>query len=109
MTTTMNQRNDNARGVIFDFDGTLADTLVDIADALNQILGEFGIPPAPILSVRHAIGEGLPRLLHRLTGVDDDDLIATMVDRYRPVYTSTMLRQTRLYPKVDTLLDGSVC
>jgi len=106
MMKTANPSHDKTHGVIFDFDGTLADTLVDIADALNQILGEFEIPPAPIQRVRQAIGHGLPELLRRLASVDDDDLIASMVDRYRPIYTSTMLRQTRLYPRVDTLLDA---
>jgi len=92
--------------IIFDLDGTLADTLDDITDAVNELLGAIGRPLVKTDDMRGLIGEGLPILIQRASGISDSDVIAELVDRYRPVYTSRMLRKTRLYPGIEGLLDA---
>jgi phosphoglycolate phosphatase len=50
------------RCIIFDCDGTLLDTLEDIASAMNQSLALYGFPPAPLEKFRDMVGWGIFRL-----------------------------------------------
>lgn len=50
-------------GVIFDLDGTLLDTLEDLADAVNVALGQFGYPERSLEEVRCFVGNGAARLI----------------------------------------------
>ena len=54
------------KGVIFDLDGTLLDTLEDLADAANATLTHFGFPVHPVDSYRYFVGEGLKTLTQRI-------------------------------------------
>lgn len=49
--------------VVFDMDGTLLDTLEDLADAVNYALREMGMPERTIEEVRHFVGNGVKRLI----------------------------------------------
>jgi phosphoglycolate phosphatase len=51
--------------VVFDLDGTLADTVLDLAAALNHTLAELDLPPHPPGAVRGMVGGGLGKLLDR--------------------------------------------
>lgn len=55
----------SVRAVLFDLDGTLGDTAVDIASALNRALVEQGLPRLPAAQVRALIGRGVPTLVER--------------------------------------------
>ncbi|HDK43077.1 MAG TPA: HAD family hydrolase, partial [Desulfobacteraceae bacterium] len=48
------------RAVIFDLDGTLLDTLDDLADAANRVLADAGLPVHPRNAYRYFVGNGLP-------------------------------------------------
>ena len=67
------------RAVLIDLDGTLVDTLVEIAAAANAMLVEAGLDPVPDRIVAEAIGEGAPMLVERLVGRDQ-------VAQWLPVY-----------------------
>ncbi len=54
------------RRVVFDLDGTLLDTLPDIAGVANRVLVEEGLPPLPETTVRTFIGNGVPVLVARM-------------------------------------------
>jgi phosphoglycolate phosphatase len=61
-------------GVAIDLDGTLLDTLPDIAEAARRMLRELGLPPAQDGAVRAYVGNGIPRLVKRLlTGARDGE------------------------------------
>jgi phosphoglycolate phosphatase len=95
-------------GVIFDFDGTLVDTLPDLTDAVNAGLEAFGLPTAPAERVRTWIGEGLPLLCRRAAGDAADvpiDEMATVVTRH---YRAHRLDKTKLFPGMPELLDALV-
>ena len=94
------------RGVIFDFDGTLAHTLDDIASAVNEVLVQFRFAPLDVDAIRAMIGNGLAILLQRASGSDDSAIVGAMVHQYRPVYLANMLSATRLYDGVASMLDG---
>ena len=51
--------------VIFDLDGTLLDTLEDIADAANAMLERHGFPQHPLDDYRYFIGDGVQTLIAR--------------------------------------------
>ena len=61
-----------ARGVLIDLDGTLLDTVPDLAAAVNAMLADFGRPPLPTAQVAAYVGKGADVLVHRsLTGALD--------------------------------------
>ncbi len=93
-------------GVIFDFDGTLAHTLDDIASAVNEVLVQFRFAALDVGAIRAMIGNGLAVLLQRASGSEDSAIVGAMVEQYRPVYLANMLGATRLYDGVASMLDG---
>ncbi len=93
------------RAVVFDLDGTLADTLEDITNAMNEVLVEIGHSTVTVDRMRGLVGEGLAVLIERATGITDADKVASLVKRYRPAYASRMLQHTRLYPGIEAALD----
>lgn len=88
------------RLVIFDFDGTLADSSRDIATALNQTLREAGLKEVPGSDVRAWIGNGVVALLERAIGAGDrsPQRIAALYNRFRVHYDRCCLDTTTLYP-----------
>jgi len=107
-TQTSLEARQTRLGVIFDLDGTLVDTLDDITSSLNAAFASLGLPPRPRERVRALIGEGLRNLLRRASGIEDHDVIAALVSRYREVYPGRLLENTRLYPGIDRMLDALV-
>jgi len=93
-------------GLIFDLDGTLIDTLDDIADSLNLVLEESGSARLSRMHVRSIIGEGLTNLIRRASGVDRQEELARLVSRYRTIYRERMFLHTRPYPGIADVLDA---
>ena len=58
------------KAVLFDLDGTLLDTIEDLADSLNHILAEYGLPVHSMAEVRQFVGNGIPKLLERAVSPD---------------------------------------
>lgn len=87
----------DCKAVIFDLDGTLVDTLEDLADAINFGLTKFGLAAQPVESCRKMIGDGVGTFVERALPPDKQDLadkvLAVMTNRYRKNY----LNHTRLY------------
>ena len=52
-------------GILFDLDGTLLNTLEDLADGLNHTLGQFGYPVRTLEEVRRFVGNGAAKLIQR--------------------------------------------
>ena len=95
--------------VMFDLDGTLVDSVPDLAAAVDQMLAQQGRPPAGIERVRHWVGNGSPILVRRaLAGsidhaaVDDDDA-ARALDDFLQAYSGSHAATT-VYPGVKSLL-----
>ncbi len=106
MTTSDTETRQPLCGVIFDLDGTLADTLEDITDAMNAVLAEVDRKPISLSKVRSLVGQGLVDLLKGAFDTDDDAFARDVVERYRPLYAECMLVKTRLYPGVADMLDA---
>jgi phosphoglycolate phosphatase len=85
---------------IFDLDGTLVDSLRDIAEALNECLELLGLPSQPIDRYRYMVGEGVPKLCERAVEQTHAHLVNRLAELARPRYRVRPLRYTRPYPGV---------
>lgn len=91
---------------IFDLDGTLVDSLRDIADALNECLDLLGLPTRPVEQYRYMVGEGVPALCRRAIGDDHPLLVARLAELARARYRVHPLVCTKPYPGVVELVDA---
>jgi phosphoglycolate phosphatase len=100
----------NVRAVLFDLDGTLLDTLEDIARSANEVLEGLGLPPHPIDAYRRFIGDGVGNLFQRAfpAGVEDAGLADRCEEGFRLVYGRGWNVASRPYPGIPELLDGLV-
>ncbi|NLG43675.1 MAG: HAD family hydrolase [Phycisphaerae bacterium] len=89
---------------IFDLDGTLVDSLQDIAESLNECLALLGLPPRPVEDYRYLVGEGIPTLAQRLLGDTNPLLAARLTELARARYRTRPLLHTRPYREVDALV-----
>jgi phosphoglycolate phosphatase len=94
------------RGVIFDLDGTLADSLEDIASAMNRTLAAHGFPVHPISAYRTFVGEGVRKLVERALPADREHLRDAFLAAYQADYAEHLLDATRLFPGIPEVLDG---
>ena len=93
-------------GVIFDLDGTLADTLDDIADAMNRVLGGRRLPVHSCASYRLMIGKGLRDLVSQALPAEmrTDETIAACLEQLIADYREHCLVKTHLYDGVADLV-----
>ncbi len=93
--------------VIFDLDGTILDTLEDLAAATNYALAAAGLPPRSIDDVRRFVGNGIHRLI--ALAVPPDTPAATVERVYglfTAYYADHCADRTRPYPGIEALLRG---
>ncbi len=92
--------------IIFDLDGTLADTLDGIVDSLNSVLDEFGLPTHERDAFRRFIGDGVHKLVERALPDDKHHLAGDVLERYLPVLMTHGGEASRPYEGADRLLDA---
>ena len=97
-----------SRAVLFDLDGTLLDTLADIAHAANEVLEHLGFATHPPEAYRRFIGDGVAVLFRRALppGHDEPERVARCVADYRETYGRVWNVRTRPYDGIAALLDG---
>lgn len=91
--------------ILFDLDGTFADTAPDLGAALNTLLQEDGRTPVPLEVVRphtSAGTRGMLRVGYNLT--PDAAPYPALAQRFLAHYSTMLCRQTRLFPGIDTLV-----
>jgi phosphoglycolate phosphatase len=98
------------KGVTLDLDGTLLDTIPDLAAATNCMLEELGRPPLDLELIRTFVGKGIPRLVERalagdIDGRADAELMARALPIYEKHYVALNGRHTTIYPGVREGLD----
>ncbi len=94
--------------LLFDLDGTLADTAPDISLALDATLGDLGQAPAGLELARTWIGGGAPILLHRALSAyglpADDAAVTKAVSMLMPHYANFNGTEAVLFPGVEPSL-----
>ncbi|MEI8372958.1 MAG: HAD-IA family hydrolase [Planctomycetota bacterium] len=95
------------KAVLFDLDGTLLDTLEDLADSTNAALAELGIPGHPLEAYKHLVGDGLENLLRRALRQEppDEALLARGIELTRREYAGRWANTSKPYPGIPDLLD----
>ena len=95
------------RGVVFDLDGTLLDTLEDIADSANMALAACGHPGHPVDAYKYFVGDGAPTLVHRILPeahrTPDEETLC--LRRYREFYGQRWNLKTAPYPGIPEMLE----
>ena len=97
----------NYRAVVFDLDGTLADTLEDIADNMNHVLSANGFPEHQYDDYRFFVGNGLKNLVTQCLpeSVRNDTTIASCLEQMIAEYNLNYIVKTHLYEGIPELLD----
>ncbi len=88
--------------IAFDLDGTLVETAPDLVGALNVVLVEQGMAPAPLTAVRQLVGHGVRGLLTRAYAMAGLTITEARIDELRPrfieIYRARIAEESRPYP-----------
>ena len=94
--------------IVYDLDGTLADTAEDLVATLNWLLARDGLAPLKVESAGSLLGAGARALIKRgfaASGVAlDPDALEALFTDYLKYYNAHIVAHTRLYPGVDKAL-----
>ena len=94
------------KAILFDLDGTLLNTLDDLADAVNATMRRFGCPERTTEEVRQFVGNGAQRLIQlALPGKDDDPDVFTALSYFKDYYAAHAQVKTRPYDGVLEALE----
>lgn len=87
-----------ARGIVFDLDGTLVDSVADITQALNHAFAQASLPPVTVERVRPAIGDGALELVRRVAPEGASDAFVEELCRvYLDAYAADPAPHARLF------------
>lgn len=95
------------KAFIFDLDGTLIDSLEDIAESINCMLDARGYPRCDVELFRQMVGDGMDKLVERALPeeVRSPELITTCVEEYRANYDRLWREKTVPYPGIIATLE----
>ncbi len=95
------------RTVLFDLDGTLADTAPDLAFALNEVLREQGCAPLPFEQIRPVVSHGGIALIKLGFDINEDaPQFDTLRRRLLAIYREHIVRDTTLFEGMDGVLEA---
>lgn len=98
------------KAAIFDLDGTLIDSVRDIAESMNRSLAAMGFPIHPVEQYNYFIGEGVQVLVERAlpAGARDEASVKKFMDGYRLDYLQNWNVHTTIYPGIPEFLHRMV-
>ena len=96
--------------VLIDVDGTLVDSVPDLAYCVDQTMQQMGMPERGEERVRHWVGNGVERLVRRalinqLDGEPEEDLVNKALPIFEKLYAENSSKRSCLYPGVKQALD----
>src|SRR5437016_886228 len=93
--------------VVFDLDGTLIDSRLDLANSTNEMLQSYGAAPLPVDEVAQMVGDGAKKLVERaLAAAGRDPQEPEALDRFRAIYDRRLLEHTIPYDGIADLVQG---
>jgi len=97
-----------SKAVLFDLDGTLLDTIEDLADSMNVVLTRMGFPTHSVAAYKYHVGDGVRELAVRVLPQDhqDEETIKKCIAAMRQEYGNRWDKKTRPYPGIPELLDA---
>ncbi len=96
------------KAVIFDLDGTLINSLQDLADSVNLMLAGYGYPQHTIEEYRYFVGNGSRKLIERSLPAEkavSAEFVAEALRKYKKIYEGRILEKTRSYKGIIETLD----
>lgn len=102
-STTLNRPLSERRVVVFDFDGTIADTKAGIISTATTVLTAWGVPQEALLRVGDIIGPPFPQAFEQVFGLSHEDAVE-VTQRYRDIYTYLGIEAWPAFPGVVDLL-----
>lgn len=95
------------KAVMFDLDGTLLDTLTDLANAANTVMESQGFPTHPIEEYRLLVGDGLVKFIERSLPPENREpaLMKQCQQLMKQTYATCWAENTVPYPGIDSMLD----
>jgi phosphoglycolate phosphatase len=94
--------------LLFDLDGTLLDTLEDLAGSMNRVLADLGCPAHSVDAYRYFVGEGIVNLVRRALPADRraEAVVEDGIARMRTAYAEHWADHTHVYDGVADMLDA---
>ena len=98
------------KAIIFDLDGTLLDTLDDLADSMNAVLKGFGFSRHDISAYKYFIGDGIEKLVERALPDSnrDENTLKCATEEMKAIYSRNWAQKTHAYEGIPALLDRCV-
>ena len=96
------------KAVIFDLDGTLLNTLDDLADSANHVLCELGFPTHDTDAYKYFVGNGIPKLIERCLPKDKQEYHGKALSMFSEYYAAHSKDKTAPYEDIPKLL-GELC
>ena len=102
------------KAALFDLDGTLLDTLTDLAEAMNRVLQQHGFPQHPVDAYKHFVGDGMDMLVRRVLPEsirkghprDCDRVVADCLAGMKTSYHKAWDIKTRPYDGIPEMLSA---
>ena len=94
------------KAVIFDLDGTLVNSLNDLAISTNYALTQHGFKPHPVDAYKYFVGDGMAKLIERTIPKDslNDQIFKSVFDCFMAYYRENFLENTVAYDEINDLL-----
>ncbi len=94
------------KAIIFDLDGTLLNTLEDLADSVNEMLEIFNLPQRNLDEIRQFVGNGMIKLVERSVPEDfDKSNFQNAYELFKSAYARNMRNKTRPYDGIVSCLE----
>ena len=107
MSITSSMRAAPTRAVLFDLDGTLADTAPDLGAATNALRAQLGLEPLPLEVLRPFTSSGVRGMLGAGLGIHPEDTdYPGMAERFLDIYAENLCVHTCLFDGMQDLLDA---
>ena len=95
------------KAVLFDLDGTLANSLIDLAAATNYAIAEFGFPPRQTEEFKYFAGDGMPKMIERALpeGQKSAETVSKILPVFLDYYGEHYCDNTAAYQGMPELID----
>jgi len=94
--------------IIFDLDGTLLNTIDDLANSMNLVLEQHDFPVHPVAKYKYFVGNGMDTLTRKVLPphCTDESFIKTFLEEFQNEYKKTWHNFTQPYPGIEKLLEN---